>query len=55
MNYDQAIQKAEQIVLELEQAQALSMEEYKRKSNEVKQLLNGCEQELKKMETDLLV
>jgi len=55
MNYDEAIQKAERLVKELEQAQALSMEEYRQKSAEVKQLLDSCEQQLKQMEKELLV
>lgn len=55
MTYDEAIQKAEQIVHDLEQAQALSMEDYKRQSNEVKRLLDMCEKQLTTLEKDLLV
>jgi len=53
--YDENIQKAENIVKELEQAQALSMEEYKQKSSEVKRLLDACDKQLTALEKDLLV
>jgi len=55
MSYDETIRKAEQIVKELEQAEALSMEVYKQKSAEVKHLLDLCEQQLTTLEKDLLV
>jgi len=55
MNYDETIQKAEAIVKELEQAEALSMEVYKAKSQQANQLLNQCEQQLIGLEKDLLV
>lgn len=44
--YDQAIQRIEQIVAELEQSEALSMEAYQTKVTEVKQLLTFCQQQL---------
>ena len=43
--YDQAIQRIEQIVAELEQSEALSMEAYQTKVTEVKQLLTFCQQQ----------
>ncbi|MCQ2348613.1 MAG: hypothetical protein MJZ65_05425 [Paludibacteraceae bacterium] len=49
MNYDQTIQKAETIIKELEQAQALSMEAYKKQAAEAKRLLDACEQQLTDM------
>lgn len=49
MNYDENIQKAEAIVKELEQAEALSMEVYKQKAAQVKELLDQCEQQLTDM------
>lgn len=55
MTYDENIQKAEQLVKELEQADALSMDTYKTKAAEAKRLLDMCEQQLKKMQDDLLV
>ena len=55
MNYDETIQKAEAIVKDLEQADALSMEDYKAKATKAKQLLDLCEKQLTTMEKDLLV
>lgn len=46
MNYDEKIKKAETIISELEQTQALSMETYKLKAAEAKELLDSCTQEL---------
>ena len=45
-SYDQAIQRLEQIVADLEQSEALSMETYQAKANEAKQLLTFCQQQL---------
>lgn len=44
--YDQAIQRIEQIVTELEQSEALSMEIYQAKAKEAKELLTFCRQQL---------
>ena len=44
--YDQAIQRIEQIVAELEQSEALSMETYQVKAKEAKLLLTFCQQYL---------
>lgn len=44
--YDQAIQRIEQIVTELEQSEALSMEIYQAKAKEAKELLTFCQQQL---------
>ena len=44
--YDQAIQRIEQIVAELEQSEALSMETYQAKAKEAKLLLTFCQQQL---------
>ena len=46
MTYDEAIKKVESIVQELEQAQALSVTEYKAKAGEAKQLLDLCEAQI---------
>ncbi|MBO7409291.1 MAG: exodeoxyribonuclease VII small subunit [Paludibacteraceae bacterium] len=43
MTYDEAIARVEQIVKELEQSEALSMEVYKAKAKEAKELLDFCE------------
>lgn len=54
MTYDEAIKRIEQIVQELEQSDALSMDAYQAKANEAKELLNFCQKQLtnweKKME-----
>ena len=46
MNYDEAIKCVEQIVSELEQSEALSMEEYQSKAKEAKDLLSFCQKQL---------
>lgn len=46
MNYDEAIKKVETIVQELEQAQAISVTEYKAKANEAKKLLDFCQTQI---------
>ena len=51
MNYDEAIQKAEAIIAQLESAEALSMEEYKKAAAEATALLKQCKAELKKYVT----
>jgi exodeoxyribonuclease VII small subunit len=55
MNYDEAIKRIEQIVKELEQSEALSMDAYQAKAKEAKELLDFCQKQLtnweKKMET----
>lgn len=55
MTYDEAIGRVEAIVKDLEQADALSMEVYKQKAQEAKELLDFCEKQLGAMEKDLLV
>ena len=55
MTYDEAIGKVEAIVKELEQSEALSMDVYKKKAQEAKELLDFCEKQLGKMEKELLV
>ena len=44
--YDSAIKRIEQIVLELEQAETLSMSEYQKKAEEAKEILIFCQQQL---------
>ena len=46
MNYDEAIKRVEQIVRELEQSEALSMEAYQAKAKEAKELLCFCQKQL---------
>lgn len=55
MTYDEAIKRIEQIVQELEQSDALSMDAYQAKAKEANELLSFCEKQLtdwnKKMES----
>ena len=55
MSDDEAIKRIEQIVCELEQSDALSMDAYQAKAKEAKELLTFCQKELvdweKKMES----
>lgn len=44
--YDQAVQRIEQIVNELEQSKALSMDTYQTLAKEAKQLLIFCQKQL---------
>jgi exodeoxyribonuclease VII small subunit len=55
--YDSAIKRIEQIVLELEQAETLSMSEYQKKAEEAKVLLLFCQQQLTHWEkqVDILI
>ena len=46
MNYDKAIQRIEQIVHELEQSEALSMDVYQARAKEAKELLTFCQSQL---------
>lgn len=46
MTYDEAIKRIEQIVSELEQTEALSMDAYQTKAKEAKELLTYCQQQL---------
>ncbi len=53
MKYDEAIQKLETIVNSIENGEALSMEDYKKKATEAKKLLDYCHTQLVDMEKDL--
>ena len=46
MTYDEAIKRIEQIVSELEQSDALSMNSYQAKAKEAKELLVFCQKQL---------
>ena len=54
MTYDEAIQQAETILKELEQAEALSMEVYQQKAKQVKELLQFCKQQIVKIEQEFI-
>ena len=55
MSYDEAIKRIEQLVAELEQTKAISMDAYLAKAKEAKELIDFCQKELtgweKKMES----
>ena len=46
LTYDEAIKRVETIVAQLETAEAISMEEYKRLASEATALLNQCKAEI---------
>lgn len=46
MKYDEAIKRIEEIVKELEQSEAISMDAYQAKAKEAKELLLFCQQQL---------
>jgi exodeoxyribonuclease VII small subunit len=49
-SYDKAMERLEQIVQELEQAKALNMSDYQQKTEEAKELLMFCQEQLTKWE-----
>lgn len=53
MTFDESIKRAEEIIAQLEQAQAISMDEYKRLAGEATALLKQCKAEIDGMETNL--
>ena len=55
MGYDEAIKKAEAIVTQLEQSDAISMDEYKRLAAEATALLKQCRSLLAEMHEDVAV
>lgn len=55
MTYDEAIKRAEEIIAQLEQAEAISMEEYKRMASEATALLKQCKSLLAEMHEDMSV
>ena len=46
MEYDEKIKRAEAIIVQLEQSEALSMDEYKRLAAEATALLKQCKDEI---------
>jgi len=55
MGYDEAIKKAEAIIAQLEQSDAISMDEYKRTATEATALLKQCKSLLAEMHEDVSV
>ena len=46
MSYDENIKRAEAIITQLEQAEAISLDEYKRMASEATALLKQCKEEI---------
>ncbi len=55
MSYDENIKRAEQIIAQLEQTEAISVEEYKRLAKEATELLDKCKAELQETARQLNV
>ena len=55
LTYDEALQRAETIIANLEQAEALGMDEYKRQASEATALLKQCRLFLTEMDKDVAV
>lgn len=53
MTYDEAIKRLEDIVQSMQTTEALSMEDYKNKVQEAKQLIQFCQKQLTTLETEL--
>ncbi len=53
LSYDEAITRAETIIAQLEQAEAISMEEYKKLAAEATALLKQCQAQIVRMEQEL--
>jgi hypothetical protein len=53
MSYDEKIKKAEEIIAGLEQAEALGMDEYKRRAAEAAALLKACKEEVEGIANEL--
>ena len=52
MTYDETIQKAEAIIVQLEQADAISMDAYKKLAAEATSLLKQCKEDLQAVNAD---
>lgn len=55
MTYDEKIQRAEQIIAQLESAEALSMDDYKKAAAEATALLKECRSLLAEMHEDMTI
>lgn len=55
MSYDENIKRAEQIIAQLEQTEAISLDEYKRLASEATALLKQCQSLLTEMHKDVAV
>ena len=53
MTYDEAIKRLEELVQSMESAEAMTIDEYKQKAKEAKQLIEFCQKQLKGLETEM--
>ena len=53
MTYDEAINRLQTIVSSLESNEAISIDEYKKKATEAKQLLDFCRKQLTQIEEEI--
>ncbi len=53
MSYDEKIKRAESIIAQLEQAEAIGMDEYKRLASEATALLKQCKDEIEGISASL--
>jgi len=53
MSYDEALQRINTLLAELETGEAIPMDEYKTKAKEVKQLLDFCRSKLTSLEEEM--
>ena len=52
LSYDEALKRVEEIVSQLEQSDAISVEAYKKLADEATRLLSYCREEIEKLATD---
>ena len=53
LTYDEAMKRAEALIAQLEQSEAISVDEYKRAAAEATALLNRCKQEIENLSEQL--
>lgn len=53
MTYDEAITKLEELVLSMEEGDALTIDEYKQKAKEAKKLIQFCQQQITGLENEI--
>ena len=53
MTYDEALNRLQTIVSSLESHEAISIDEYKKKATEAKQLLDFCRKQLTQIEEEI--
>ena len=53
LSYDEAMKRAEALIAQLEQSEAIGVDEYKRVAAEATALLNRCKQEIENISEQL--